>query len=70
MLDESYKKMSYQLVDLNLPKFVVKSEYSLKEALIGLGLDHMFDDRLADFSKMTASGNFCFQLQSTFRFLS
>ena len=49
--------MKYQLVELNLPKFDVKSKYSLKKELVALGLDHLFDDRLADFSRMTASGN-------------
>ena len=57
LLDHSYQEMKYKLVELNLPKFDVKSKYSLKKELVALGLDHLFDDRLADFSRMTASGN-------------
>lgn len=55
-LESSYQEMSYELVELNLPKFLVKSKYSLKDHLVTLGLSHLFDDRLADFSKMTATG--------------
>lgn len=55
-MDNAYEKMSYQSVELNLPKFLVESKYSLKGALMALGLDHLFDDSVADFSRMTASG--------------
>ncbi|KAL5261987.1 hypothetical protein ACHWQZ_G007630 [Mnemiopsis leidyi] len=55
-VDNAYEKMSYQSVELNLPKFLVESKYSLKGALMALGLDHLFDDSVADFSRMTASG--------------
>jgi serine protease inhibitor len=50
--------MSYELVELNLPKFVADTKYSLREGLIDLGLDHMFNDEFANFSRMTSSGNF------------
>lgn len=48
--------MQYELVELNLPKFVVRSKYALKRHLSSMGLSHMFEDSKADFSRMTASG--------------
>ena len=56
-MDEYYKDMRYEQVELHLPKFHTENKHSLKSSLQFLGLHHLFDDKHADFSKIAASGN-------------
>lgn len=44
--------LSYEMVDVNLPSFKIKSTFNLNDSLVSMGMPDAFDDSKADFSGM------------------
>lgn len=49
-LDEIFADMSFNMVNLELPKFDFETEINANNALIALGMEEAFDPNLSDFS--------------------
>ena len=47
------QKTAMDIVSLSLPKFKIDSTHDLKDSLTKIGIQHMFDEKNADFSGMS-----------------
>jgi serpin B len=52
-LQELRKRMVSQEVNLSLPRFKFETRYYLEQTLVAMGMPDAFDQRKADFSRMT-----------------